>query len=130
MRTTMKDDPNVARRAAAAELRENLQFMRAAGIPAELVFHDRDGDRDLSGCPDGDGEGVFIPFTIGSRGNLRAEAKRGAAMWAVRGAFLMSLVESAFAGSPPVAPDAPAGTGTSLLARCILEGGTAGGCGR
>ena len=33
----MKDDPNAARRAAAEELRENVLFMRANGIPAELV---------------------------------------------------------------------------------------------
>jgi len=50
--------------AAAEELRENVLFMRANGIPAELVFYDRDGDCDLSGCPDGEGEGMFIPVTI------------------------------------------------------------------
>jgi hypothetical protein len=78
----MSDDPNEARRAAAEELRENLRFMRAAGIAAEVVFYDRGGDCDLSRCPDGDGEGIFIPITIGSRGNLgKAEARRAAAMW-------------------------------------------------
>jgi hypothetical protein len=78
----MTDDRNAARRAAAEELREGLRFMRAAGLPAELVLYDQDGDCDLSGCPAGDGEGMFIPVTIGARGNLsKAEARRGAAMW-------------------------------------------------
>jgi hypothetical protein len=78
----MNDDPNATRKAEAEELRENLWFMRAAGIPAELVFYDCEGDCDLSGCADGDGEGMFIPVTIGSRGNLsKAEARRGAVMW-------------------------------------------------
>ena len=56
--------------------------MHAAGIPAQLVRYDRDGNCDLSGCPGGDGEGMFIPITIGSRGNLsKAEARLGAKMW-------------------------------------------------
>jgi len=78
----MTDDPNAARRAAADELCENLRFMRAAGIPAKLLFYDKEGGCDLSGCPPGDGDGMFIPVSIGSRGKLsKAEAKRAAAMW-------------------------------------------------
>jgi hypothetical protein len=76
----MTDDPKAARLAAAQELRDNMLFMAAAGM--EMVFYDRDGGCDLSGCPSGDGEGMFISVTIGSRGSLsRAEAKRAAAMW-------------------------------------------------
>jgi hypothetical protein len=78
----MKDDPTAARRAATDELRDNLLFLRAVGIDTKPAFHDRDGNCDLPDCPDGDGEGMFIPFTIGSRGNLsRAAAKRAATMW-------------------------------------------------
>jgi hypothetical protein len=76
----MTDDRNAARRTATEELRDNLHFLRALGIPA--VFYDRDGNCDLSDCPDGDGEGMFIPLNIGARGNLsKAKARRGAAMW-------------------------------------------------
>jgi hypothetical protein len=95
----MTDDRNAARRAAKEELRENVRFMRANGIPAELVFYDRGGTCDLSGCPDSDGEGMFIPITIGSRGNLsKAEARRAAAMWRQatnrypRACFMISLL--------------------------------------
>ena len=78
----MTDDPNAARRVAADELRDNLRFMHAHGIPAELVFYARDGRCDLSRCPDSDGEGMFIPVTIGCRGDLsKAQAKRAATMW-------------------------------------------------
>jgi hypothetical protein len=56
--------------------------MQAAGIPAEWVFYDRDGGCDLSGVQSDDGDGMLIPITIGSRGNLfRAEAERAAATW-------------------------------------------------
>jgi hypothetical protein len=95
--TTMTDDRNAARRAAAEELRENLRFMHALGVQA-VVYHG-EGGCDLSGCPDGDGEGMFIPITIGSRGNLsKAEAKRSAAMWRKaigrypKGCFMISLL--------------------------------------
>jgi hypothetical protein len=78
----MTDHRNAARRAAAEEWRENLRFMRAAGINANLVFCDEDGGCDLSGCPDGDGEGMLIPVTVGARGSLsKAEARRAAIMW-------------------------------------------------
>jgi hypothetical protein len=76
----MNDDPNTARRAAEEELRENLRFMRAIGV--QTVFYDSDGGCDLSNCPGGDGEGMFIPITIRARGNLsKAEARRAAKMW-------------------------------------------------
>jgi hypothetical protein len=75
----MTDDPKAARWAAAQELRDNILFMAAAGM--EMVFFDRDGSCDLPDYPN-DGEGMLIPVTIGSRGNLsRAEAKRAAATW-------------------------------------------------
>ena len=46
------------------------------------MFYDRDGSCDLSRCPVGDGAGMFIPITIGSRGRLsKADARRAAAMW-------------------------------------------------
>lgn len=78
----MSDNPNAARRAAAAELRENLRFMRGLGDAAEVVFYGSEGACDLSGCPEGDGEGMFIPITIGRRGDLsKAEARRAAAVW-------------------------------------------------
>jgi hypothetical protein len=78
----MSDDPNAARRAAAEELRETLRLMRGLGGAAEVVFYGRDGDCDLSGGPDGDGEGMFIPINVGSLGNLsKAEARRAAAIW-------------------------------------------------
>jgi hypothetical protein len=75
----MTDDPKATRLAAAQELRDNLLFMRAAGM--EMVFYDRDGSCDLPDYPN-DGEGMLVPVTIGSRGNLsKNEAKLAAAIW-------------------------------------------------
>jgi hypothetical protein len=93
----MKDDPNAAQQAAAEELRDNLRFMRALGV--EAVFYDGDGSCDLSGYPAGDGDGMFIPITIGSRGNLsKAAARSAATMWRQatsrypKGCFMLCLL--------------------------------------
>jgi hypothetical protein len=75
----MTDDPKATRLAAAQELRDNLLFMRAAGM--EMVFYDRDGSCDLPDYPN-DGEGMLVPVTIGSRGNL---SKNGAKLAAAIG---------------------------------------------
>jgi hypothetical protein len=69
----MTDNPDAARAAAAAELRQIrdiVRSMNATDVVADLLHA-----AGPSGCPDGDGEGMLIPLTIGARGRLsKAEA--------------------------------------------------------
>src|SRR4051794_4914747 len=93
----MKEDKRSAHNAAARDFRRMMEFTsHMSPLGATHVHYD---GRDFTGWPDGDGEGMLIPITIGARGNLsKAEARRGAAMWREaterypRGMFLLTLL--------------------------------------
>ena len=73
-----RDHPEAAREAATRDIRRGARFMRELGVPAQAVSSD-----DMSDWPDqGDGEGVFVPMSIGMRGDLTdADAEKAADMW-------------------------------------------------
>jgi hypothetical protein len=51
--------------------------MREIGVPANFISFE-----DQSDWPAGDGEGAFVPITIGVRGRMtKREARHCAAMW-------------------------------------------------
>jgi hypothetical protein len=75
----MTDDKDLARQHVLKEWQQAIGVMRGMNCPVQPAFYD---GHDFSGWPDGDGEGMFVPITIGARGDLsKAEAKKGAAMW-------------------------------------------------
>jgi hypothetical protein len=77
-RARMAEDPDKAREAVMKDGLRMARNLREAGLPAEVMSLD---NRDQ--WPDcGDGEGVWIPFTIGRRDQLtKDEVKSVAEMW-------------------------------------------------
>jgi hypothetical protein len=70
----MHDDKDLARQQVLKEWRELMGTMRGMNCPAQPAFYD---GHDFSGWPEGDGEGMLVPITIGARGDLsKTEARK------------------------------------------------------
>src|SRR5262249_25544290 len=92
----MTDNIDDARKAAASEHREMMRLMREVckDVRFDAAYYN---GRNFADLPDGNGEAMFIPITIGMRGYL-SKAKRGASMWREatsrypKGIFMISLL--------------------------------------
>src|SRR5262245_55571889 len=74
------DDKALAAKMVEEDFRESLKSMRAMGARQDVAYCE--GGAPPADLPPGDGEGLFIPFVLGSRGKLtKQEARAGARMW-------------------------------------------------
>ena len=77
----MTEDKTAARKLVEADIKETARWLlHETGVPTECVVAEHGIlPADL---PAGDGTGLFIPITIGTRDNLtKAEAHSSAALW-------------------------------------------------
>ena len=75
----MSEDKKTAEQLAIDDIRAASRSLHDLGMPQQ-VFSFEHGIP--AGLPEGDGEGVFMPFVIGMRGRLsKTEARKAARMW-------------------------------------------------
>jgi hypothetical protein len=79
----MAEDPKLAREASQRDMQrvfDDIKDLQVKGHSTSIVSYDTTGLDRLPADMPRDGDGAFIPFTIGARGNLTKPAARDAAM--------------------------------------------------
>jgi hypothetical protein len=72
----MPEDEKIAAELVEQEAKKIVKFLDKLDMPVQIAF------ADTSDWPDGDGEGMLAPITIGTRGHLtKWEARKNAALW-------------------------------------------------
>lgn len=72
----MPEDRKIAAALVEQEAKKAVEFLTKLDMPIQIAPADR------SNWPDGDGEGMLAPITIGTRGRLtKREARETAALW-------------------------------------------------
>jgi hypothetical protein len=72
----MPESKKIAAELVEQEAKRAVEFLEKLNIPVQIA------SADTSGWPEGDGEGMLAPITIGTRGHLtKHKARKNAAMW-------------------------------------------------
>jgi hypothetical protein len=90
----MTEDKKIAAKLVEQEIKQVAGDMKKLEVPADVISFEN-----LSNWPAGDGEGSFMPITIGVRGKLtKREARHAAMMWREvtrrypKGIFMINLL--------------------------------------